>query len=244
MKFSSQIWSVILSLYRFKKISKTYILQLSFERNFNIPKLFLKFRYFYLHNGRAIRYILLNDYRAGMRFGKYLLTRALATKKKKKKKMGQKGKFLSQRAGYANLWHDLWYTYKNYHSIYFQNYLIREFITHLMLVGFSTINLFILPTKKTSNLLNINFLKTSEYLAKFKTDFNYIIWGKEFLRQLRGIYLTKLHIIKFFSYIFISGAGYKWRKRRSRNKRLYKAEQRISLFYSSLLLLENAKLSI
>ena len=88
MKFSSQIWSVILSLYRFKKISKTYILQLSFERNSNIPKLFLKFRYFYLHNGRVIRYILLNDYRAGMRFGKYLLTRALATKKKKKKKNG------------------------------------------------------------------------------------------------------------------------------------------------------------
>ena len=153
--------------------------------------------------------------------------------------MGQKGKFLSQRAGYANLWNDLWYTYRNYHSVYFQNFLVREIVLFLMTVGLTTTNLYLTYTKKTTNLISTSFLGKSFYLMKLKTDFNSSYWGKEFVRYLRGIFLTKLHVIKLFNYIIISGAGYRWRRKKMRGKRLFKAEQRICLFYSSALLLEN-----
>lgn len=154
--------------------------------------------------------------------------------------MGQKGKFLSQRAGYSNLWVDLWYTYRSYHSIYFQNFIIRELILFLMTVGLTTTNLFLTPTRKTSNLVNsARCLGANSYLAKFKTDFNSFFWGKEFVRHLRGIFLTKLHVVKLFNHIIISGSGYKWKKKRIKLRRLYMAEQRICLFYSSVLLLED-----
>lgn len=86
MKFSAQIWSVILSLYRFKSITRVKVYSLRFERNSNIPKIFLKFKRFRLHNGKRIRFIKLNKYKIGLRFGYYLLTRSLTKLKKKKKK--------------------------------------------------------------------------------------------------------------------------------------------------------------
>lgn len=153
--------------------------------------------------------------------------------------MGQKGKFLSQRAGYANLWTDLWYSYRNYHSVYFQNFLIREIILFLMTVGLTTTNLFLSPTKRISSLINTECLGSHTYLAKFKTDFNSYYWGKEFVRHLRGIFLTKLRIVKFFNHIIINSAGYKWKKKKTKSWRLYKAEERLCLFYSSVLLLED-----
>lgn len=153
--------------------------------------------------------------------------------------MGQKGKFLSQRAGYANLWTDLWYSYRNYHSVYFQNFLIRETIAFLMTVGLTTTNLFLSPSKKLTNLINTQCLGANAYLAKFKTDFNSYYWGKEFVRHLRGIFLTKLRVVKLFNHIIINGAGYKWKKKKTKSRRLYKAEERICLFYSSVLLLED-----
>jgi|JFJP01.1.fsa_nt_gi hypothetical protein len=153
--------------------------------------------------------------------------------------MGQKGKFLSQRAGYTNLWNDIWYTYRGYHSIYFQNFLVREILMYLMTVGLTTTSLILSPQKKISNLIHMSFLGASMYYYKFKTDFNSTFWGKEFIRHLRGIFLTKLHVVKLSTHIIISGAGYRWKKKRTKSKRLYKAEQRICLFYSSVLLLEN-----
>lgn len=153
--------------------------------------------------------------------------------------MGQKGKFLSQRAGYTNLWSDIWYTYRNYHSIYFQNFLVREILLYLMTVGLTTTSLILSYHKKKSNLIYTSFLGANNYLNKFKTDFNSTFWGKEFVRHLRGIFLTKLHVIKLHTHIIISGAGYRWKKKRTKSKRLFKAEQRVCLFYSSVLLLEN-----
>ena len=85
MKFSSQIWSIIFSLYKFKRIHRKYIYPLCFERNSNIPKIFLKFKSFRLHNGKKFRFIKLNKYKVGLRFGYYLLTRSLTKIKKKKK---------------------------------------------------------------------------------------------------------------------------------------------------------------
>ena len=158
--------------------------------------------------------------------------------------MGQKGKFLSQRAGYANLWTDLWYTYRNYHSIYFQNFIVREIILFLMTVGLTTTNLFLTSTKKTSNLVDRAVcLGANIYLAKFKTDFNSVFWGKEFVRHLRGIFLTKLHVVKLYNHIIISGGGYKWKRKRTKSRRLFKAEERICLIYSSVLLLEDCNIN-
>lgn len=86
MKFSSSVWSVIFSLYKFKYITKINVYLLRFERNSNIPKIFLKFKRFHLHNGKKVKYIKLNKYKVGLRFGYYLLTRSLTKLKKKKKK--------------------------------------------------------------------------------------------------------------------------------------------------------------
>lgn len=99
MKFSSQIWSAIFFLYKFKYMSKIDIKLLAYERNSNIPKIFLKFKRFRLHNGQKFRYINLNKYKVGLRFGYYLLTRSLTKlkKKKKKRKDGSKRKiFISK----------------------------------------------------------------------------------------------------------------------------------------------------
>lgn len=153
--------------------------------------------------------------------------------------MGQKGKFLSQRAGYTNLWNDMWYSYRSYHSIYFQNFIVREILLYLMTVGLTTTSLVLSPNKKISNLIHMSFLGANFYLNKIKTDFNSTFWGKEFIRHLRGIFLTKLHVVKLHTHIIISCAGYRWRKKRTKARRLFKAEQRICLFYSSVLLIEN-----
>lgn len=99
MKFSSQIWTAIFLIYKFKYISKINVKLLCYERNSNIPKIFLKFKKFRLHNGRKLRYINLNRYKVGLRFGYYLLTRSLTKlkKKKKKRKNGSKRKiFISK----------------------------------------------------------------------------------------------------------------------------------------------------
>ena len=86
MKFSAQIWSTIFSLYKFKRINRLDVRFLCYERNSNIPKIFLKFKKFYLDNGKRMRYINLNIYKVGSRFGYYLLTRSLTKLKIKKKK--------------------------------------------------------------------------------------------------------------------------------------------------------------
>jgi ribosomal protein S19 len=73
-------------MYKFKQINKNDVRYLCYERNSNIPRIFLKFRRFYLDNGKKLRYIKLNKYKVGSRFGYYLLTRSLTKLKKKKKK--------------------------------------------------------------------------------------------------------------------------------------------------------------
>lgn len=150
--------------------------------------------------------------------------------------MGQKGKFLSHRAGYSLIWDDIWYSHRQYHSIYFQNILIRDFFYFLLTTGFTSTNFFINFTPKVSNMFTIlaNFKNSYHYLLKNVTYSSTYI--KHFIRPIKGIYLTRLHILKIFNFIIIYVTGYKWRKKKK--KKMYRVEKRLNFVIQALILLD------
>lgn len=131
------------------------------------------------------------------------------------------------------MWQDFWYQFKNYHAIYFQNILIREFINFLLIIGLSTVSSLGLNVKKKTKLFISKFNNINYYSDKLKTDFNMALFNKEFIRPLQGTFFSKLHILKLSNWIILCGNGYRWQKKRK--EKIYRAERRLWLFYSCIM---------
>lgn len=113
--------------------------------------------------------------------------------------------------------------------------MIRDFIYFLIFIGFSSINLYNLPSKKINNMVNYSAFFTNNYHLRCKS-LNVTGFFEKKIKPLRGIFLTKFHILKIFNYIIILCNGYKHNSI-SRFK-FFKAERRLFLFYSTVILLD------
>ena len=106
-----------------------------------------------------------------------------------------------------------------------------------MFIGITTTGMFNTPLKKTTNLLKYTYKYKNNYIMKMKSIAGSFFFDRGYIRPLRGVYLTKFHVIKLFNDVIVYGSGYKWRK--TRGYKLFRVERRLNLFYSSLLLLDN-----
>nr|QIB71978.1 ribosomal protein S3 [Gruberia lanceolata] len=144
--------------------------------------------------------------------------------------MAQKGKFLLNRSGYSLFWENIWYNNYKYSTNFYQNILIKDLILLFLKRGFTFMD----------NLLNLSNLNWSNY--KFKENLNIYrkkwkkdikINNKYFIKEVRGMYLTKYNTVRYGNNLIIFLSFYKYKTSKN-NKNTFIFFLKFKSFYLNL----------